>query len=63
MRSPLSVHCTSLTCTPQVSIERRIHPMTPLVIGDFSRMVQIMYNLLGNSLKFTQVCVTEQAVT
>ncbi|KAF5834465.1 hypothetical protein DUNSADRAFT_8821 [Dunaliella salina] len=38
----------------EVAIERRSHPGTPLIVGDFSRIVQILYNLMGNSLKFTQ---------
>uniref|UniRef100_A0A7S3VS63 histidine kinase n=1 Tax=Dunaliella tertiolecta TaxID=3047 RepID=A0A7S3VS63_DUNTE len=38
----------------EVAIERRTHPGTPLIVGDFSRIVQILYNLMGNSLKFTQ---------
>lgn len=39
----------------QVVIERKIHPATPMIVADFSRMVQILYNLMGNSLKFTSV--------
>ncbi|GIL60119.1 hypothetical protein Vafri_14766 [Volvox africanus] len=36
-----------------VVIERFVDPRTPFIIADFSRVIQILYNLAGNSLKFT----------
>jgi signal transduction histidine kinase len=30
-----------------------VHPRTPPIVADFSRLIQILYNLTGNSLKFT----------
>ena len=36
-----------------MAIEKSVDPATPMIVADFSRLVQILYNLTGNSLKFT----------
>ncbi len=38
---------------PDVHLEMRFHPATPAITADKKRLTQIFYNLLGNSLKFT----------
>lgn len=37
----------------KVALERAIDPDTPDIIADGSRIVQVIFNLLGNALKFT----------
>ena len=36
-----------------VTLEKRVHPTTPAITADKKRLTQIMYNLIGNALKFT----------
>ncbi|KAK9789210.1 hypothetical protein WJX73_000342 [Symbiochloris irregularis] len=38
---------------PNVTLEKRVAPNTPHITGDKKRIMQVLHNLIGNSIKFT----------
>ncbi|MGM8365683.1 ATP-binding protein [Virgibacillus sp. W0181] len=45
--------CQPLTKDKPILLKNQIDPSTPLVIADENRLQQILYNLVGNAIKYT----------